>query len=323
MMHNILKYRLIIVFLVSLMNLPHKVTMAQSNLPDKVVQNVRFPEELVRFNSYAKNPLFTGTGTNTWDQMIRERGCILKEEGVFYLWYTGYTNQGGKDTESHLGYAVSKDGLTWTRYKNNPIFDSCMVEDMCVVKSKGTYYMFAEGRKDIAHLLTSLDRIHWKEQGPIDIRYKNGEPLSKGSYGTPSVWLENNTWYLFYERDDLGIWLATSTDLKVWKNVQDEPVLKMGPETYDKYAVAFDQIIKYKGSYYAYYHASAYKDWHEWTSCIAKSEDLVHWQKYSGNPVLRENKSSPFLVFDGTQYRLYTMHPEICVHFPEKSVKQK
>ena len=26
---------------------------------------------------------------------------------------------------------------------------------------------------------------------------------------------EKAVWYLFYERDDLGIWLATSKDLKV------------------------------------------------------------------------------------------------------------
>ncbi len=300
-----------------------QLTTAKPKHPEKEIGNQKFPVELVDFTSYEKNPVFSGSGTGTWDQSIRERGYILKENGVYHLWYTGYSKPGGKDTESHLGYATSLDGLKWTRYKDHPIFDSCMVEDMCVIKSKGTYYMFAEGRQDIAHLLTSVDRIHWKEQGSLDIRYTNGKPLSKGAYGTPSVWLENKRWYLFYERDDLGIWLATSTDLKVWTNLQDEPVIKMGPESYDKYAVAVDQIIKYKGSYYAYYHASEFKDWHEWTSCVAKSDDLVHWLKYSKNPILRENKSSPFVVNDGAAYRLYTMHSKVCVHFPKKPVSRK
>jgi hypothetical protein len=31
---------------------------------------------------------------------------------------------------------------------------------------------------------------------------------------------------------------------------------------------------------------------------------------------MRENKSSPILVSDGEKYILYTMHPEVCVHFP-------
>ena len=201
-----------------------------------------FPQETVNFIPYEKNPVFTGTGTDTWDQIIRERGYIIKEEGVYYMWYTGYRE--GQYQNRHLGYATSPDGFVWTKYKSNPIFDSGWVEDMCVVKSDSTYYMFAEGRNDIAHLLTSSDKIHWEEQGPLDIRYTNGEPLAKGPYGTPSVWLENGIWYLFYERDDLGIWLAVSTDLKVWTNKLDEPVIKMGPEIYDTFAVAADQVIR-------------------------------------------------------------------------------
>ena len=295
-----------------------QMVLAVPKVPANKSTDPRFPVELVEFDNYEKNPVFSGSGTNTWDQVVRERGYILREGDIYHMWYTGYQKKDGEDTESHLGYATSGDGLKWTRYKENPIFDSCMVEDMCVIKSGGSYYMFAEGRQDIAHLLISIDRIHWKDQGALDIRYKNGKPLSKGPFGTPSVWLENGRWYLFYERNDLGIWLATSTDLKVWTNLQDEPVIRMGPESYDRYAVAVNQIIKYKGRYYAYYHASEFEDWHEWTSCVAMSEDLVHWIKYSGNPILRENKSSAILVNDGAAYRLYTMHSKVYVHFQKK-----
>jgi len=277
-----------------------------------------YPTEIIDFTPAEKNPVFKGTGTNTWDQMIRERGYILREGGLYHMWYTGYTD--APEAEMHLGYATSVDGLVWTRYAKNPIFDDGWVEDMMVIKSDSTYYMFAEGRDDIAHMLTSVDRIIWKEQGPLDIRYVDGKPLSKGPYGTPTVWLEGGVWHLFYERGDLGIWLATSTDRKVWTNKQDEPVLQPGPEGYDKYGIAVNQIIKHKGKYYAYYHATEYKDWHEWTSCVAISEDLIHWKKFNKNPIMRENKSSPILANDGEQYRLYTMHPDVNVHFPENNI---
>jgi predicted GH43/DUF377 family glycosyl hydrolase len=283
---------------------------------DKTVgktDTVSFPGEIVNFIPYEENPVFTGTGTDTWDQIIRERGYIIREDSLYHMWYTGYRE--GENQDRHLGYATSPDGFVWTKDKNNPIFDSGWVEDMCVVKSDSTYYMFAEGRNDIAHLLISSDKIHWEEQGPLDVRYTNGEPLTKGPYGTPAVWLENGIWYLFYERDDLGIWLATSTDLKVWTNNQDEPVIKMGPEIYDAFAVAADQVIKHRGKYYIYYHASEFKDWREWTSCIAISDDLLHWKKYPGNPIMRDDRSSPLLIHDGEMYRLYTMHPEVNVYF--------
>jgi beta-1,2-mannobiose phosphorylase / 1,2-beta-oligomannan phosphorylase len=276
----------------------------------------RFPAALINFVAYKNNPVFAGTGADTWDQKIRERGYILQEDGIYYMWYTGY--KGDENVEKHLGLATSTDGINWTRYKDNPIYDSGWVEDMSVIKHDGTYYMFAEGRGDTAHLLTSSDRIHWKEQGRLDIRKSNGEPLTKGSFGTPSIWYENGLWYLFYERDDLGIWLAVSTDMKVWTNKQDEPVIKMGPEIYDQFAVAMDQIIKYNGRYYGYYHATEFKDWHEWTSCIAMSDDLIHWTKFDKNPIMRENKSSPILVFDGSRYNLFTMHPSVSLHFPNQ-----
>jgi predicted GH43/DUF377 family glycosyl hydrolase len=256
--------------------------------------------------------VFAGTGGSGWDKQIRERGWIIRENNEWYLWYTGYTNI---DSIKYLGIATSHDGINWKRYNNNPIHNSSWVEDMCVIKSGSTYYMFAEGKGDTAHMLSSTDRIHWTEQGNLDIRLTNGNSISKGPYGTPTVLKEDGIWYLFYERDDLGIWLATSKDLKVWTNIQDEPVLRMGPETYDQYAVAMDQVIKYKGLYYGYYHASAFKDWHEWSSDVAVSKDLIHWKKYSRNPIVGNDKSSPVLVYDGRKYRLYTMHPEVNLYF--------
>lgn len=284
-----------------------------SNSPKQKKENGEFPDELVRFVPYKRNPLFAGTGNNTWDKEIRERGYIIKEDSGYYLWYTGYTHI---DSVKYLGYATSADGFTWTRYPGNPVYNSDWVEDVCVIKEGSTYYMFAEGRGDTAHLLTSADRINWREQGNLDIRLRNGNPIPPGSYGTPTIWKENNTWYLFYERGDLGIWLATSGDLKKWTNIQDEPVIKMGPDTYDQYAVAMNQVIKYNGLYYGYYHASAYKDWREWSTNVAVSADLIHWKKYPQNPIVGNNKSSGILVHDGSGYRLYTMHPEVNCYFP-------
>ena len=274
-----------------------------------------FPSELVNFTPYKGNPVFSGTGANTWDEEIRERGYILKEEDGYHLWYTGYRKDSIEKTK-YLGYATSPDGYTWTRYKNNPVFTDSWVEDMMVIKSDSLYFMFAEGRDDIAHMLSSSDKIHWKDHGSLQIHYTNGQPLNKGPYGTPTVFKEDSIWYLFYERNDEAVWLASSKDLQVWTNVQDESVLNKGPEAYDKFGLALNQVIKYKGAYYGYYHGTAFKDWHEWSTNVAVSKDLIHWKKYESNPIMKENKSSGILVYDGTQYRLYTMHPQVCVHFP-------
>ena len=279
-----------------------------------------FPSELVAFGPASEKPLLAGTGTDTWDHRMRERGWIMREAGLWHLWFTGYND--ARSDSRFLGYATSPDGLTWNRWPGNPLTSEGWVEDMSVVKRGDTYYMFAEGRDDVAHLLTSTNRVHWQEQGNLDIRLKNNRPISAGPRGTPAVWVENGTWWLFYEREDLAVFAATSMDLKVWTNVTDEPVLVRGPEPYDRYAVAVDQIIRHKDRYYAYYHASALKGWGEWSTCLAMSEDLVHWKKYPGNPVVPVNPvmkgaSSGMVVHDGRQFRLYTTHPDVRVYFPK------
>lgn len=278
-----------------------------------------FPAELVDFAPYPHNPIFTAEGPGHWDVKIRERGWILVEDGIYHLWFTGY--DGTLEGQRLLGYATSKDGIAWQRFADNPIYREHWVEDMMVVKHSGTYYMFAEGLHDQAQLLTSKDRIHWERVGTLDIRQVDGKPIPAGAFGTPTVWLENGVWYLFYERSDLAVWLAKSEDLKVWTNVQDEPVLARGPEPYDSVMIAVNQVIKQGDRYYAYYHGTGSAEKPRlWTTNIATSTDLVHWQKYGRNPLLpeKENKSSGIVIPEGRGFRLYTMHDSVQLHLPRK-----
>jgi hypothetical protein len=272
---------------------------------------LEFPKELVQFKAISEKPVFTGTGQETWDKQIRERGFILKEGKQYHLWYTGYSPASPLKL---LGYATSKDGLVWQRTSSQSIHPGQWVEDVCVLRWKGNYYMFAEGEGDIAHMLISKDRVHWEEQGNLDIRMRDGSPIKPGPYGTPTVFRAKGLWHLFYERDDRGIWLATSTDLKTWTNVQDAPIISMGPDAYDAFAVAMNQVIYYKGLYYGFYHASAFKDWHEWSTNVAVSADLIHWKKYDQNPILGLNQSSGMVLKNGRGFRLYTMHRKVMVY---------
>jgi hypothetical protein len=50
---------------------------------------------------------------------------------------------------------------------------------------------------------------------------------------------------------------------------------------------------------------------------LARSKDLVHWEKYPGNPIVAGNQSSGIVVEDGGKYRLYTMHDQVRVYLPK------
>jgi len=153
--------------------------------------------------------------------------------------------------------------------------------------------------------------VSWTDRGSLVIREPDGSPIcdsrdSKCHAGTPTLWREDGTWYLFFERSDRAIWLAsTKEDVPLhFTKVQSGPVLSPGPEPYDKVAVACDQIIKYDGKYYMYYHATAHDPWDDWCYCIAVSEDLIHWTKYGENP-LSYDGDAPILVDNGHELSLF------------------
>ena len=118
----------------------------------------------MKFVPYSKEPVFAAE-PGKWDAKIRERGWILREGGVYKLWYTGY--DGTDNGLRMLGYATSPDGIKWTRSPRNPLDREHWIEDMMIVKDGGKYYLFAEGRNDRAHWFVSDDGITWKRIGQI------------------------------------------------------------------------------------------------------------------------------------------------------------
>lgn len=276
------------------------------------------PWRLVDWRPIIDGPVFEGAGGDAWDGKIRERGFILiDDEGTYNLWYSGYNFD--KAQTISLGRATSADGLQWTRDPANPIFDKLWTEDVCVVRHNGTYQMFAEGKNDVAHRLSSPDGKNWTDHGSLDIRLTSGEPIPPGPYGTPVGWFEDGLWRLLYERRDAGVWHATSPDMKIWTNVLDDPVLSPGPESYDKTMIASNQVVRRDGYYYTFYHALAEPGARDWNTCVARSKDLIHWKKYPGNPIIAGNRSSAVLVETPEGDRLYTMHPAVWAFEPAES----
>jgi hypothetical protein len=276
-----------------------------------------FPPELVNWRPCNGNPIFHGEGPGHWDTRIRERGWILREGGTFHLWFTGY--DGARESIKLLGYATSPDGLHWTRSPRNPLVRDHWVEDVMVVKHGDTYYMFSEGSEaNHAEMLTSKNGVDWKWEGQLDIRMADGRTPAQRPCGTPTIWIDGGTWYLFYEWKDQGVWLARSADpmSRVWINVQNEPVLSLGPAEYDKEMIALNQIIKYRGAYYGFYHGSGGGEPRTWNTNVARSTDLIHWRKYPRNPIMENNKSSGIVVPCRDNFRLYTMHDQVDVFQP-------
>lgn len=273
----------------------------------------------VQWKGVDPNPVFTGR-PGKWDDLIRERGWVMKDGNTWKLWYTGY-NKSEQPLTMKMGYATSADGITWKRWRDDPIYDESWVEDMMVIKRDDHYFMFAEGAGDQSQLLESEDGIHWSRTRTLNVRQVNGKPIKPGPFGTPTVFVKNDVWHLYYERYDSGIWLARSTDLKTWTNVSDDPLIVPGPDHFDARMIAMNQIVQIGDRYIAIMHGTGTPQKpRKWCTYFVESRDLLNWTKSARGPVLpiEDNKSSGVLVHDGTNWRLHTMHSQIDVWFPEK-----
>lgn len=283
-----------------------------STVPNPITLGVEFPPELVHWKPRPENPVFSAAGTGSWDARIRERGWILRNGEAWHLWYTGY--DGDRESIKRLGHATSTDGIRWKRDPNGPLSGVHWVEDMMVVKGDDRYYMFAEGdHNQFSIMLTSMDGIDWKWQGRLEVLRAADKRPVEGPVGTPTVLRQRGRWFLFYEQLDKGIWLATTCDVdsRCWVNVEDEPVLTPGPDQYDSDMIALNQVFNYRGVYYAVYHGSGKATPRTWNTNIARSRDLVHWEKYPSNPMVENNKSSGLIVPTSRGLRLYTMHDQV------------
>src|SRR3954464_11279170 len=71
------------------------------------------------WTKYAGNPVFAA-GVKSWDDGIILGHSVIKSGSTYRMWYAG-----GHSIESatSIGYATSNDGVHWTRYSDNPVFE--------------------------------------------------------------------------------------------------------------------------------------------------------------------------------------------------------
>lgn len=269
---------------------------------------------LIPVSQVMDEPLFTAGGAHAWDRRIRERGWILRERGVYRMWYTGY--DGSEQGRRMLGHARSLDGKRWERDPGGPVYGASWVEDVCVVKHRDRFYLFAEDGEHGLVWMSSRDGLRWQPRGPVTITSADGaERSSRGA--TPTVYVERGTWYLFYQGTE-GVLLAAGRRPGAFRNVKDEPILRPGKAAHEKTRVAVDHVIKHRGAYFMLYHATGEAKVSEkgWSTNIARSSDLSNWVKFSGNPIIGGNKSSGIFVPHGGGYRIYTMHDRVDAFAP-------
>jgi len=138
----------------------------------------------------------------TWEGEVVSAPSIIKRDGTFYMFYTGFDDRvKGKQS---IGLATSKDLFNWERHPGNPVYEAppwaarnesgwLDCRDAHVIKSGDEFLMFtmvttAEGKGAIA-LASSSDLIAWKDLGPAVVTFTTPE--------SPRVFEHDGFYYMF------------------------------------------------------------------------------------------------------------------------------
>ncbi|HMK38062.1 MAG TPA: T9SS type A sorting domain-containing protein [Bacteroidota bacterium] len=140
----------------------------------------------IDWQKYAGNPVISTGPKGSWDAMAAAGAHVMHEGGSFVMLYVG------NDSISHgrTGLALSRDGLRWVKYANNPVlsgdsaaWDVANVSPGGFVKKDSTYYVLYGGTTipswgTQAGLATSKDLHTWVKQC--------NHPVI--SFGNPGQW---------------------------------------------------------------------------------------------------------------------------------------
>jgi hypothetical protein len=146
--------------------------------------------------------------------------------------------------------------------------------------------------------------------GPFGNRKKILSPSATGwdhtDVGTPSLYKENGTWYLYYHGTvydavspytptQVQIGVATGTDLTNLTKHPNNPIVPTVPGTWESGTTGARDIIKYNGLYYMVYEGSTSAPYltANWSFGMASSKDLINWTKFKDNPIHTPSATEP------------------------------
>lgn len=234
------------------------------------------------------------------------------------------TGQGTGSVHIYVGWGGTSNNYNWTDNPSNPvitggnnIYDYFGVAQPFVIYDEGKYKIWFYGdegsaRKHVFYA-ESVDGINWnRHPQPV---------LSPGSSGTWDSWAvhpgaiikEDNIYKMYYTgfANQYGPWyigIATSTDGINWSK-KPTPILSGGSGW--EFQIAACYILKHNNLYYLYYIG---KNHPQYKIGLAISSDGVNFTKYSGNPILQNDKYWentgvlwPTIFTENNQYKMVYM----------------
>ena len=203
----------------------------------------------MRLQRYAKNPILRPRKEHPWEARAVFNCAVVHHDGLFHMLYRAVA----MDLVSSIGYAVSRDGFSWSRL-DKPVlepatkFETKGVEDPRITRIGDIFYMvyvaYSEQGMRVC-LASSINLIDWVRLGIILPEEDNKD----AALFTEQI---DGRFCLLHRRPP-DIWIAYSNDLVNWTDHQ--VIMHPRPGTWEALKIgAAGPPIKTEHGWLFFYH---------------------------------------------------------------------
>ena len=233
----------------------------------------------------------------TFFSVLTANPAVVEFKGETLLFFRGQDETGADQIGLWKTPSDQVDGVTWATQFPEPVIpvstdpgapDQSYILDPAVVARGDSLFVYYTGKTNGADTFSTVS-LAISTDGETFEKWE-GNPVLRDAIA-PEVVLHDGTFYLFYQRLHPDryweVYVATSRD-GVTFDVENERKV-FGPSreagAFDEHSVATVRIVLEDGIFYMTYAACReYLDYPE-SIGLARSRDLVTWERYPGNPV--------------------------------------
>jgi hypothetical protein len=243
--------------------------------------NCEIAEGLIQLTGAPQGPFMDLGELGTFDDSGIMPTCVLRHNGLVYMYYIGWNPQVTVSYRLAIGLAISEDdGETFKRYSKGPVCDRTLEEPFFntapfVIRENGIWRMwyisctrwqilnnYPEPSYHVKYA-ESTDGIHWKKDGTICLDYDERAQ----ALGRPCVIKEGDIYNMFFSFRKTGdyrttkgagyqIGLATSADGKVWQKKYDETGISLSEVGWDDKMMEYCHVFKHQNRFYMLYNGN-------------------------------------------------------------------
>lgn len=234
---------------------------------------VKFNLETLEIKSVGKQEILELGEKGTFDQNGTAYPWIVKYEGEYRMYYTGWIPGVLVSFMNDLGLALSKDGKTFNRLSRATILPKTNEEpfgvgSVCVLKIGNEWMMWytcfdgwGKNKSDHKHYYTirvakSKDGINWNRLNKKCIHYKEGEY----SIAKPCVVFKDGKFHMWYSYrgDTYRVGYATSIDGINWRREDELAGINVSENGWDSEMICYSQVFEHKNNFYMIYNGNGY-----------------------------------------------------------------